>query len=236
MKTCSLCKEEKDLELFKKDNRRSDCRSSNCKECMRIKGLEYHHRTKIDRIEKINENRRASYYRNKVVENERSKKYKEDNKEKIKEYNKNYLLNNKESLKEKAREYKKRNKEKIKLYSRNYSNDKLKNDIIFKLRHYSRSMIRKSLNGRFTKKSKTQDILGCSFEEFKLYLEKYFEDWMTWENRGLYNGELNYGWDIDHIIPLASAVTEEDILKLNHYKNLKPLCSYINRVVKRDFY
>ena len=57
---------------------------------------------------------------------------------------------------------------------------------------------------------------------------------MTWENRGLYNGELYYGWDIDHIIPISTAKTEEEIIKLNHYSNLQPLCSYTNRVIKRD--
>ena len=56
---------------------------------------------------------------------------------------------------------------------------------------------------------------------------------MTWENRGKYNGELNYGWDIDHIIPLATAKTEEDLIKLNHFSNLQPLCSKINRNIKR---
>ena len=61
-------------------------------------------------------------------------------------------------------------------------------------------------------------------------------DRMTWENRGLYNGEFNYGWDIDHIIPLSSAETEEDIIKLNHYTNLQPLCSKINRDIKKDIY
>ncbi len=89
-------------------------------------------------------------------------------------------------------------------------------------------------NSGYSKKSKTQEIIGCSFEELKLYLESKFEDWMTWDNRGLYNGELNYGWDIDHKTPLASAETEEEIIKLNHYTNLQPLCSYINRVIKRD--
>ena len=61
-----------------------------------------------------------------------------------------------------------------------------------------------------------------------------FESWMSWENRGLYNGELNYGWDIDHIVPLSSAKKEDDIIKLNHYSNLQPLCSKVNRDIKRD--
>ena len=88
----------------------------------------------------------------------------------------------------------------------------------------------------YTKKYKTEYILGCSFLEFKLYLESNFEDWMTWDNYGKYNGEVNYGWDIDHITPLSSALTEDDVIKLNHYTNLQPLCSYINRVIKRDNY
>lgn len=56
---------------------------------------------------------------------------------------------------------------------------------------------------------------------------------MTWDNKGLYNGEEGYGWDIDHIIPLSTATTEEDIVKLNHFTNLQPLCSYVNRVIKK---
>ena len=57
---------------------------------------------------------------------------------------------------------------------------------------------------------------------------------MNWENRGLYNGTQNYGWDIDHIIPISFAQSEEDIIKLNHYTNLQPLCSYTNRHIKKN--
>ena len=38
---------------------------------------------------------------------------------------------------------------------------------------------------------------------------------MNWENRNL--------WHVDHIIPLSSAKTEEELVKLCHYTNLQPL-------------
>ena len=235
MKVCNLCNFEKDLELFKKDKRRNDGCASSCKECMRIKGLEYYHQTKDDRRETINENRRNSYERNKEYENIKSREYKENNKESIKKSNKEYYDNNKEILLLKSIEYRTINKDKINIYSKNYINDKLKNDVMFKLKHYARSMVRKSFRG-YTKKARTHEILGCSYEDFKIHLESMFEDWMTWDNRGLYNGEFNYGWDVDHKIPLASAESEDVIIRLNHYTNLKPLCSYINRVIKKDNY
>ena len=68
-------------------------------------------------------------------------------------------------------------------------------------------------------------------------MESKFEPWMNWSNRGNWNGnpkKMNTAWDIDHIIPLSSATNEDEIIKLNHYTNLQPLCSYINRHVKRN--
>lgn len=87
---------------------------------------------------------------------------------------------------------------------------------------------------RSTNKPYYLDKLGCSFEEFKVYLESKFEDWMTWKNYGKYNGELNYGWDLDHIVPLSNATTENEIYSLSHYSNLQPLCSRTNRDIKKD--
>ena len=96
-------------------------------------------------------------------------------------------------------------------------------------------MVYRSLKRKgYTKKSHTYEIIGCSYDFLLDYLEAKFENWMNWNNKGLYNGELTYGWDIDHIIPLSSATNEEELIKLNHYTNLQPLCSKINRDIKKD--
>ncbi len=79
----------------------------------------------------------------------------------------------------------------------------------------------------FSKSKRSEEIIGCTFNELEEHLKE------TWkENNGSeYNGEDVH---IDHIIPLSSAITEEDVIRLNHYTNLQPLCSKINRDVKRN--
>jgi hypothetical protein len=113
-----------------------------------------------------------------------------------------------------------------------------KTDSLFKLTCAIRSNIKAYIirvqPTRQNKKAKTPVILGCNYFQFREHIEKQFSAGMTWDNYGLYNGELNYGWDIDHIIPLSSAKTEEDILRLNHHQNLQPLCSKVNRYIKKD--
>ena len=170
---------------------------------------------------------------NKEKLREYKKKYREKNKEKIKEYAKKYHEENREILKCKRKKYYEENKEKI-----NERNKKRrKNDPLFKLKNNIGSSLYKAIKSIDTYKGKkTEEILGCSFKEFKQHIESQWEDWMNWDNYGLYNGELNYGWDIDHIKPLSLCESEEDVYKLNHYTNLQPLCSYTNRCLKRDKY
>ena len=87
----------------------------------------------------------------------------------------------------------------------------------------------------YKKNSKLNEILGCDGETFKQHIESQFEPWMNWGNWGCKTpSEPNITWDLDHIIPVSSAVNEEEIIKLNHYTNLRPLCSYMNRFIKRD--
>lgn len=159
------------------------------------------------------------------------------------------LLQNRDKAKERANEWYKKNKDRSKKSKKDYylrNKEKLKQGIVMNQRERRKSPINKLKNSiscsirrilktnNTIKSNKTEIILGCSYEQFKEHIESKFESWMTWENYGKYNGEFNYGWDIDHIIPLSTALNEDEIYKLNYYSNLQPLCSKINRDIKKD--
>lgn len=87
---------------------------------------------------------------------------------------------------------------------------------LFKLRGNLGGLIRISFKRKgWGKETKTQQLLGCSFEEFKQHLEKQFKEGMTWENQG--------AWHLDHIKPCATATTIEELIQLQHYTNFQPL-------------
>lgn len=153
---------------------------------------------------------------NQSYKKEKLKEWRENNVEHLKEYSKKRYEENKESISENKKVWRQKNKDKINEYRRNYQKERLKNDPLFKLKSSIRNRINLSFKrGGFTKKSKTGEILGCSFEEFRLYLEPLFTENMNWENQG--------EWHLDHIIPVSLAETEEEVIKLNHYTNFQPL-------------
>lgn len=163
---------------------------------------------------------------------------KEKNKETNKEYQKEYHEKNKDIVNKKHREYYQENKTIIKKYTAKYQKKQREINSLFKLRQNISTLIRQSItrNG-FKKTSKSAEILGCTFEEFNSHIESKWESWMNWNNYGNPKDgvlEPNKTWDIDHIIPLSSATCEADIIKLNHFTNLQPLCSYTNRKIKRN--
>ena len=59
---------------------------------------------------------------------------------------------------------------------------------------------------------------------------------MTWYNYGnsCETLEPNCSWDLDHIIPISYAKTEEEVYLLNHWSNFQPLCSKVNRGSKNN--
>lgn len=178
----------------------------------------------------------------KQAKREYNRQYHKDNKDSIKARREKYLTENPEKKaayeannKLNMKNYYVKNKEAIGKRTYNYTKKRVAIDPLYKFTRAISKLIYSGLKRKGLKKNtKTSNILGCTIAEFRTYLESKFEAWMSWDNKGLYNGQPNYGWDIDHVIPISSAVTNEDVIKLNHYTNLQPLCSYINRDVKKD--
>lgn len=133
--------------------------------------------------------------------------------------------------KEKRKEYRSRieiNERERELARKNYPNHRAKKsarhieryrkDPIYRLTVLLRQRTKELIRANYwTPKNKFKDYIGCTLDELKSHLEKQFKDGMTWENQG------RGGWHIDHIIPLSTAKTQEELYKLCHYTNLQPL-------------
>lgn len=138
-------------------------------------------------------------------------------------YFRNKREKNPQEMSLKLKEFYSKNPHKRKEYRTNYKKrkqeqrkERRKVDLLFVITNKMRCRIYKFLNKfKITKKNKTFEIVGCTPEFLKKHLEAQFENGMSWENRDK--------WHIDHIIPLSSAKTEEELYKLCHYTNLQPL-------------
>jgi len=69
------------------------------------------------------------------------------------------------------------------------------------------------------KYGKTFDLVGCTPEFLRVYIESKFADGMSWDNYGY------YGWHIDHIRPCSSFDLSNPSKQKEcfHYTNLQPL-------------
>ena len=144
------------------------------------------------------------------------KKYYSKNKEKLLEWGKKYRALNKERIAITKNKYYQSHKDNLNQYRRTYDNEKRRKDILYRLKYILRSRTRDIFKvKKHIKTNSLYDYLGCSVIELKEYLEIQFKDNMNWDNYGK--------WHIDHIIPLSSAKTEEELYKLCNYKNLQPL-------------
>ena len=227
-KVCKSCLEEKEVCEFYK---RKEGLFSKCKSCLKLK---YE-----DNKEDILQNRKQYYENNRESVLERVSLYNKDNSEKRKSYHKKYYIENKEALNIKSAQYYEDNRERMLTLCKEYYyenkediiakfSEKYKNDEVFKLIHNIRGLIRISFKiackGKYSKSKKTENILGCTIEEFIEHLQSLFTEGMTLEN----HGNCEECWQIDHKIPISSAKTEEEIIKLNHYTNLQPLWRFDN--------
>jgi hypothetical protein len=248
--TCKKCGEEKKSNEFYSVNVKLKDRfkiyfSKSCKSCELKRIKERNSNNK----EELRLKSREIYYKDPEKAREKSKKYRNKNIEKVKQaekeryqankeklqqegrekYHKNrdYVLakkkqdriDNNEEINRKQREYQKQ--EKYKSTKNKWKKLRKKSDPFYKFKENLRVRIYAFLHGK-EKSQSTEKILGCSFDFLKERMESLFQEGMSWENHGV------NGWHIDHIIPLSSAKTQEEVEKLCHYTNLQPLWWYDN--------
>lgn len=201
MKTCSKCKKEKSLSEFNKYKNTKDNLQRYCRQCQK------------------------DYQKSTLPKwREYNKKYREKHPEKNRERSKNYYENNKESHLQRMKIWRESNKEYIKDYSqkdevkesRRVRQKEKRKDPKFKLYENIRNRIYKAVKlYQYEKKSSSIEELGCSIEEYFVYLEQQFDKNMNWDNYGIY-------WEIDHIDPIVKSGNF-------HYTNTRPLSITENR-------
>lgn len=130
-------------------------------------------------------------------------------------HNAKYREEHKEELNKHLREYRKNNKDKI-------NQDRLKRlhtDLVYRERERCRNRLQYAFKwyGKPRKpNSKTEKMVGCALDDLCKHLIS------TWEKRYKtpWNGQP---YNIDHIIPLCSAKSVDDVHKLCYYTNLQLL-------------
>lgn len=183
--------------------------------------------------EMYNAKRKAQYAADPEFYKAKSRSWYEGNRERAATRGKIYHENNREHAKLRAAAYReanratinaktiqrqKDNREAYNAYQLSYRLTRYKTDPLYALQMTCRRRILCAMaKGGYKKSTKTESLLGCTFEEFKIYLEAKFLPGMAWENRGL------HGWHIDHIVPLSSAKDREEMERLCHYSNMQPL-------------
>ena len=175
--------------------------------------------------EKILEQNKAYLDANKEKISEQNKAYRKANKEQIADKKKAYYEANKEKLLEQKKVYYEADKERILDQQSIYKKQRRKSDPLYRVTlNYRRSCLRAFKSISQKKNFKSLKLLGLeTWEELAKRLEPQFYDHpktgekMTFDNHGF------HGWHIDHIIPLSTATTEEEIIKLCHYTNLQPM-------------
>jgi hypothetical protein len=162
------------------------------------------------------------------------------------EYNKKYYKANRADCYQRVQAWRKKNPEKVKQYqdtwntsrqSKEYKQkalrqayarhkERYKNDAMYRLKCLSRQRLHHALRSKgWRKNTKTQEYIGCDWQTLKAHIEARFIEGMSWQNYG--------EWHIDHVVPLSSARSEDELKKLANYTNLQPLWA-IDNMIKSD--
>lgn len=185
---------------------------------------DYHREWRARNREKL-----ADYYR----------EYRSANKERINAYLREYRQRNLETVRENERRYQtkprsksiqaerqriRREKKRDELNAKAcaYAKMRYDSDENYRIKCQLRSRLYSALRGN-SKVGSAVRLLGCSIEEFRLYLESQFQPGWGWNNR--------HEWHIDHIKPLCAfdLTDPAQLADACHYTNLRPLGAHENR-------
>ena len=190
-------------------------RTKKCTKCGEVKNLEtefYKDKSKKD----------GYLPRCKECDKKQSNQWKQNNPEYHAQYNAQWNRDNPEYKKEYNAKWYQDNKERKIKQVGEYNRKRYHSDPLYNMLRRLRSRTKLAFKAKGWKKdSSTQKMLGCDWETLKIHMESQFKDGMLWDNMG--------EWEIDHIIPLSTAQTEDELKKLSHYTNLQPLWAGPNR-------
>jgi hypothetical protein len=204
---CTKCNIIKPLESFNLDPRGKLGVEARCKVC-KIKWVkEYKKQINYDK---------KYYLENKTTHIQKTKEWIKKNKEAYNKYQNQYKKDNNYKSQKK---YNQKNKDILLQKSYLIRNRKIQTNPSFKLRiRISTDICNRLKKHILKKKVSTIEYLGCSFDQYKDYLESLFFKGMSWENWGDV-------WEIDHKTPISlfDLTQEENIYKAFNYQNTQPL-------------
>ncbi|MDP3492855.1 MAG: hypothetical protein Q8R82_07055 [Hyphomonadaceae bacterium] len=182
-------------------------------------------RANAEQVSKINR-RWAEANAERIFEKDR--RWYEANRCRVLEAARQYQLDHPERGRERMQRWRAADPEGAKRKANTYQNNRYANDPIFKVRKVVSGRIKQALKcavGSPGKSRTTIELLGCSAEQYRTYLESLFDPNMTWENWG----EM---WEIDHIVPIAAHDLSSDKGQQAafHYSNTVPLSKAMNRI------
>ena len=145
------------------------------------------------------------------------------------EYSKRYSKRYQEQNREKILEYMKRYNQEHREQHCEYQKNRRQTDLMYKFATNLRSRTYYAFKTQnVIKNNKTLDLLGCSQQFFKNWIEFQLYGDMTLDNYGQV-------WHIDHCLPVSSfdLFNEDEMKRCFNWKNLRPMYSKDN-IEKRD--
>ena len=218
-KKCRGCGESKLLSEYHKKKTGKYGRRTQCKLCRKAYQKAYNQ----------SEERKAK--RKAYEQSEARKAYmkaysqSEVGKAKRKAKRKAYMKSYRESEKNKAYQKAYRQSEEGKAKRKAYMKNRCKTDPVYKLHKNLSSGFCNWIKGN-RKTCRTEQYVGCTYQELLDHLESQFEEGMTWENHGVGDNK----WQIDHFKAQSrfDPTIEEEKFKCWHYTNLQPMWSSEN--------